>query len=147
MDKDDKKYWIVVASKDHVKIAEAGGFIQANHGKRAPMKKLNKGDQVICYSSKKTLGESTPYQKFTAIGVITDDEPYIGIMQGGNFKPYRRNVAFHECKEADIKPLISSLSFIKNKAKWGFPFMRGFFEIPASDFQCIANNMLNEKRQ
>lgn len=147
MDRDDKKYWIVVASKDHIQHGIAGGFIQANHGKKSPMKRLSKGDRIICYSSKQTFGENMPYQKFTAIGEIKDEEPYIGSMYGGHFKPFRRNVKFYECEEVDIKPLIPSLSFIKNKAKWGYPFMRGFFEIPKRDFQIIANEMLDEKRQ
>lgn len=35
----DTKYWILVASREHVLKGESGGFIQVCHGKCAPLKK------------------------------------------------------------------------------------------------------------
>jgi predicted RNA-binding protein len=136
------KYWIIVASKDHVNIGVNGGFAQANHGKQAPMKKLTKGDKIIFYSSKEKLGDEKPYQKFTAIGQVIDDEEYVGFMSDNNFKPYRRNIEFYKSNESDIKPLIEKLEFIPNKSKWGFPFRFGFFEISENDFNLIKNSMI-----
>lgn len=46
------KYWIIVASKDHVKNGVADGIAQACHGKSGPLNKMNKGDFVIYYSGK-----------------------------------------------------------------------------------------------
>lgn len=68
---------------------------------------------------------------------MTDDEPY-RVEMTPDFHPYRRNVEFLVIKEADIRPLISELSFIKDPTHWGFPFMRGLFEIPKEDFEKIA---------
>ena len=135
------RYWIVVAARNHVRRAVDQGFIQANHGKKAPMKRLRKGDFVLCYSSKLSYKESLPCQRFTAIGQVTDHEPYTGIMSGSGFEPFRRNVTFHSCQEADIKPLIAVLTFIKDPVKWGFPFRRGFFEISEKDFLLISEHM------
>jgi hypothetical protein len=46
------KYWIIVASKDHLQRGLAGGFIQANHGKAAKLKRMSLGDWIIFYSPK-----------------------------------------------------------------------------------------------
>ncbi len=46
------KYWIIVASKDHLQRGLTGGFIQANHGKAASLKRMHQGDFVIFYSPK-----------------------------------------------------------------------------------------------
>jgi len=34
------RYWIGVASRDHVMQGKAGGFCQLGHGKAAPVKRL-----------------------------------------------------------------------------------------------------------
>ena len=51
----ERKYWITVVSKDHLQRGIAGGFMQANHGKEAPLKKMKEGDWVIFYSPKHTM--------------------------------------------------------------------------------------------
>ena len=38
------RYWIGVASRDHVMKGVAGGFCQLGHGKSAPVKRLAPGD-------------------------------------------------------------------------------------------------------
>lgn len=136
------KYWLIVASKDHVTKGMEGGFCQANHGKAANLKRMKKDDGVVFYSSKENFDDKTSYQKFTAIGKIKDDELYQGIMTA-SFEPFRRNVEFFESEEADIRPLIEQLSFIEDKKRWGFKFRFGFFEISKADFEIIAKEMLN----
>lgn len=43
--------------------------------------------------------------------------------------------------EVDIAPLIPALTFLPDKRRWGFPFRRGHFEIPAADMTRIAAAM------
>ena len=43
--------------------------------------------------------------------------------------------------EAPIKPLIESLSFIKNKTHWGSAFRFGYVKVPAEDCRLIAAAM------
>jgi EVE domain len=52
---EDFKYWIVVASKEHVKEGVQAGFMQACHGKASRLKRLQEKDWVIYYSPKKYL--------------------------------------------------------------------------------------------
>ena len=142
------RYWIIVASRDHVQRGvrgdEGGSFAQANHGKAAPLKRLRAGDWVIYYSSRAEAEKDTPLQTFTAIGTVKDDEVYAGEMSrnAGDFKPARRRIDFRACEEVPIRPLIDQLSFIADKAHWGAPFRFGMLEIPRADFERIAGQML-----
>ncbi len=136
-----KKFWIGVASKEHVENGVKLGICQFCHGKASPAKRLKRGDFVIYYSSKKTMAGKELYQKFTAIGVVQDDESYQVEMEGG-FKPFRRNIKYFDSIHLDIRPLIPDLTFIKNKNSWGYVFRYGFLEIDKESFELIANGML-----
>ena len=135
------RFWIIVASRDHVQAGVRGGFAQANHGKSSPLKRLHAGDGIVYYSSKETYGEDTKCQKFTAIGTVKDDEVYAGVMSD-TFHPARRNIDFKPCEEVSILPLIDQLSFIHDKKHWGAPFRFGILQIPREDFELIATKML-----
>lgn len=134
------RYWIGVASREHVRMGVRGGFAQFSHGKPGPAKRLSKGDWVIYYSGKEKYGQPQPCQRFTAIGRVADSAP-VQVEQRGGFKPWRRNVVYRKAAEADIHPLIDQLSFIKDKARWGAAFRFGFLEIGAADFAQIARRM------
>ncbi len=137
----ETKYWIIVASKDHVKKGIAEGIAQACHGKATPLRKMEKGDFVIYYSGKQSFGKPEKCQEFTAIGEVEDDEVY-SFQMTKDFCPFRRNITFFESKDISILPFIDRLEFIKNKQKWGYPFRFGFFEVNKHDFDLISNQML-----
>lgn len=137
----ETKYWVIVASKDHVKSGIEQGIAQACHGKVAPLKRMQKGDFVIFYSGKKTLGKPESCQEFTAIGQVKDDQVY-QFQMTEDFCPSRRNIEFLKSKDTSILPLINDLNFIQNKKSWGYPFRFGFFEIDKHDFNLISYQML-----
>lgn len=141
MTKTHRKYWIGVASKDHVENGVKLGICQFCHGKSGPAKRLSQGDFVIYYSSKHRMDGADPYQKFTAIGIVQDEIPYQVEMEN-NFKPFRRNIEYLKAQHVDIKPLIPLLPFIKNKRAWGSVFRFGFLEIDQESFEIIAHEML-----
>lgn len=143
---ESQKYWIVVASKDHVQRGVSGGFMQANHGKQGPLKRIKPNDWVILYSPKQVLERDEKCQAFTAIGQVSDDAIY-QVALPENFMPFRRNVTFYPSREASILPLIDNLEFIPNKKSWGYPFRFGFFEIGKHDFDLIRKNMLDEDHE
>ncbi|MEO6131587.1 MAG: EVE domain-containing protein [Saprospiraceae bacterium] len=134
------KYFLIGASRDHVLKGVKGGFGQAGHGRKDLMSRPSKGDWIVYYSAKDKFEKGRPLQKFTAIGQITDEEPYQP-SANSEFKPYRRNVDFKKSGEADIRPLLEQLAFIKNKKKWGFYLMSGFVELTKDDFDVIRNAM------
>jgi len=138
------RYWVGVASREHVRVGVKGGFAQFSHGKLGPAKRLSKGDWVIYYSGKAKYDESKLCQKFVAIGQVVDAEPR-QVEQAPGFTPWRRKIRYRKAVEIDIHPLIDQLSFIKNKSRWGAAFRFGFLEIGESDFTTIARRMLTRE--
>lgn len=134
------RYWIGVASHEHVQRGVQGGFAQVCHGKIGTLKYMSEGDWIIYYSPTFSFGGKDACRRFTAIGTIDSGDPYTFEMSE-NFIPWRRNVSFLKSKEVLIEPLLEDLNFIKDKKKWGFPFRRGSFEIPNKDFELIAKRM------
>jgi hypothetical protein len=134
------RYWIGVASHEHVQIGIKGGFAQVCHGKIGTLKYMSHGDWLIYYSPTYSFGGKDPCRRFTAIGTVDSGDPYTFEMSE-DFIPWRRNVTFLKMKEAPIEPLLENLTFIKDKKKWGFPFRRGSFEIYLNDFELIAKSM------
>jgi predicted RNA-binding protein len=139
-DEHPQRYWIVVASKDHVDLGKTLGVVQANHGKASGLRRMSAGDYVIFYSSKTDFEKKDPYKKFTAVAKVKEGDVYKGHMSSGS-EPYRRDVEFIPSGEADIIPLIPRLTFIRKKESWGFVFRFGLFEIPREDFETITRDM------
>lgn len=137
------RYWIVVASRDHAKTGEHGGFVQACHGKKGPISRMNAGDWMVMYSPKVHFNAREPCQALTAIGRLKGTNVYRHDM-GNGFVPHRRDVDFQPCREVPIRPLIDDLEFISNKRHWGAAFRFGLREIPETDFQLIAIRMLGQ---
>jgi EVE domain len=134
------RYWIGVASKDHVMRGIEGGFCQLCHGKSNPLKRLAPNDWIIYYSPRTAINSGDTIQAFTAIGRILKGEPYLFDM-GNGFIPHRRDVEFMAAQEVPIRPLIEKLAFIKNKKSWGYAFRFGLIEVLEPDFLQIAAAM------
>jgi hypothetical protein len=134
------RYWIGVASLEHVLKGKDGGFAQVCHGKPGPLKTMKGDDWIIYYSPTIQFGGKAPCRSFTAIGKICAEDPYAFAMSE-DFIPWRRNVNFLPSKQTPIEPLLEQLTFIKDKKKWGFPFRRGCFEITEKDFLLISRHM------
>ncbi len=134
------RYWIAVASANHVARGRAGGFMQVNHGKLAPLKRIKAGDIVAYYSPTAELGSKEPLRAFTALGAVKEGEPYQGEM-GGGFTPFRRDVKWGQSESAAIVPLLDRLSFTKGRKSWGYAFRFGLFEAEEADMKTIAAAM------
>ena len=134
------KYWINTISQDHVMVGKESGFVQAGHGKEAPLKKLQPGDYMIFYSPKTSLQNGKPVHAFTAVAKIKQGDVY-QVVVNENFQPYRRDAVYEQCQEVSIKPLVEQLEFIKNKKHWGLRFRSGLFEIDSHDFELIYRLM------
>jgi predicted RNA-binding protein len=133
-------YWIGVVSRSHAQVGAKGGFIQLNHGKKAPLQRFHAGDYLVIYSPRTSYPDGDVLQSFTAIGTVISGEIYQYEMSS-DFKPYRVDIRFFECMETNIKPLISQLTFIKNKEHWGAAFRFGQLKISETDFALISRAM------
>jgi hypothetical protein len=134
------RYWIGVASHEHVQRGVKEGFTQICHGKLGNLKHMSEGDWVIYYSPTYSFGGKDVCRCFTAIGTINEGEPYLFEMSE-DFTPWRRDVTFLQSRQVPIEPLLEKMSFIKDKKNWGIPFRSGSFEILHKDFELIAKNM------
>jgi len=133
--------WIAVASAEHVRIGRCGSFMQVNHGKLAPLNRIHPGDRVVYYSPSEVLRKPDGLQSFTAIGVVSDKEPYQASMHGGKFHPYRRDVEWFKAQETPIRPLLDHLEFTQGKQNWGYQMRFGLFKISRQDMDLIAKTM------
>src|SRR5262245_6690412 len=114
-------HWIAVASAEHVRRGVAGGFMQVCHGKAGPLKRIEPGDGVACYSPSDSFGGKDRLQAFTAIGRVRAGEPYLFDM-GNGFRPFRRDVAWERATPAPIHPLLDALEFTAGRPNWGYQF-------------------------
>ena len=137
------RYWVGVASQDHVARGVAGGFCQLGHGKAAPLKRMSPGDWIVYYSPKVRLDGAALCQQFTAIGEIVGNDVYVFEM-ALSFAPYRRDVRFLDARAAPIRPLVERLSFIRDPKRWGYAFRFGHLEMSREDFELIALQMLGK---
>ena len=137
------RYWVGVASQDHVACGVAGGFCQLGHGKAAPLKRMSPGDWIVYYSPKMRLDGAELCQQFTAIGEIVWRDVYVFEM-ALSFAPYRRDVRFLDARAAPIRPLVKRLSFIRDPKRWGYAFRFGHLEMSREDFELSALQMLGK---
>jgi hypothetical protein len=131
-----QRYWIVVASREHVMLGVEGGFMQANHGKRAGLARMHAGDGIVYYSPKVSFGKNEPLHAFTAIGTVADEE-IVQVEMTPDFVPFRRKVDYGYTGKIKIEQLVADLGFIRNKKSWGYIFRFGLVEVPQEDFTRI----------
>jgi predicted RNA-binding protein len=131
----NQKCFLLTASKDHLDIGKQSLFIQQKHPHR--IEKIRSGDYVVLYAGKARHGEKQAYQKIVSVCQATDDKYDRLPRSDGSGFFYRKKVCYLPFDEIDIRSLIPNLSFIKNKARWGFYFMSGFSEIGMDDLQKI----------
>lgn len=134
------KFFVAVASADHVARGRQGGFMQACHGKRGPLARMTAGDRILYYSPSTRMGSGVPLQAFTAAGRVRQGQPYAFDM-GGGFVPYRRDIDWLETAPAPIRPLLEHLDFTRGKVHWGQGFRYGFFAISEHDHDLILSAM------
>lgn len=132
------RYWVAVASAEHARRGRAG-FMQVNHGKAAPLRRICSGDGVVYYSPTETLGGKDRLRAFTLIGRVRAGDIYPGEM--GGWTAYRRDVDYYQSHQAPIAPLLDQLEFTRGKTNWGYQMRFGLFEISAHDYGVIAAAM------
>lgn len=137
--------WLAVASADHVAIGRRGGFMQVNHGKAAPLRRIQPGDRVVYYSPSQRYSpshaarEKDRLQAFTAVGTVRQGEPYRAEMSEG-FLPWRRDVAWHAGGQVLLSELRQALA-ITRTPNWGYRLRQGLVEIGEADMTIIAEAM------
>jgi hypothetical protein len=121
------------------------GFMQVSHGKVSPLRRIQPGDRVVYYSPNHRYSpsharrEKDRLQAFTAIGTVKTGEPYRAEMDAG-FRPFRRDVAWHDAAPAPLVDLQDRLVFTRER-NWGYRLRQGLVEISPDDMTTIAEAM------
>lgn len=131
--------WLGVVSAAHVRRAQVLGIAQINHGKRAGLARMHAGDVLIYYSPVENMGDREPLRAFTAYGVVADDE--IWQADEGDFKPFRRRIAYEATNPAPLAELRARLQ-LTSLPNWGYQLRRGIVPIDDADAAAIRAEML-----
>ena len=134
------KYWIGVAHRKQALSAKSAGFVALSHGKKSAVSKLSAGDGVIYYAPK-TDFEGDAVQGVITLATITGTEIYERNMPDTDFRPWVIDATDEEVSEIPIRPILESLSFVKDIRYWGMAFRRSQFEISEPDFHVLATAM------
>lgn len=127
------RYWVGVASKEHVDRGVAGGFAQVCHGKKEPLKRMQRGDILIYYAPTIRFGGKEKCRQFVALGRVVGDVYQVEMTP--DFHPYRIDVAYYPCKAVSLHDVKESLTFPM------VYFRRGLFPIDLVDCNSIVNAM------
>src|ERR1700733_8384619 len=134
------RFWVGVASREHVLAAVCGAFCQLNHGKETPVRRLQIGDSIVFYSPRERMDIGESLQAFTAAGRIVDEVPY-QVEQSKNFRPFRRKTEYFKSKGTSSLPLLEELSFTKGRSNWGAALRMGILQMKREDYMKIAISM------
>ncbi len=135
----------MIAAAEHVALGLSGSFVQVCHGKQPPLRRLQPGDRVVCYSPNRRYSASHAsrakdrLQAFTALGTVSGGAPYRADM-GAGFHPWRRDVAWHDAEPTPIAALHGVLAITREK-NWGYRLRQGLVELSDADMTAIAEAM------
>jgi hypothetical protein len=127
----EQRHWVIVASRDHARRGATGGFIMANHGKRAPLQRMSRGDGLLVYSPTTTFPRGEPLRAVTFVGEVTGAEPEPSEVIAGGFRRAARLREIEPVPLADIRDHlpVSRIRF-------------GSFEIDAADAAAILGHVV-----
>jgi hypothetical protein len=116
------KTWVIVVSLDHARRGVATGFIMANHGKRAPLARMQEGDRIVVYSPTTAFPKGSPLRAVTIIGTVSGSETEPSdVIPGG----YRLRADLYEIEPLPLDRIRDCLP--TNRLRFGC------FELPAAD--------------
>jgi hypothetical protein len=132
--------WIAAIAQQEALLGVAGGYAEVGYGKAGPLERMRAGDGFAVYSPRATWPDGELLQAFTAIGRVRTGTVYRAEVGAGP-GPFRIAIEYFPAAPAPIRPLIDTLSFIRNKAHWGAVFRFGFIKVPPEDFARLTDAM------
>lgn len=121
-----RRHWVIVASRDHARRGVDGGFVMANHGKRAPLARMSVGDGIFIYSPRTTHPSGEALRAITIVGEVTGDEPEPSeVIEGG----FRRAAHLREIEPLPLEEIREHLPVSRIRF--------GFFELDAVQAEAV----------
>ncbi|HZQ63123.1 MAG TPA: EVE domain-containing protein [Casimicrobiaceae bacterium] len=131
------QYWIAVVAQDRAARARDGGYAELTHGRAGILELMRTGDGFVTYSPRASDARGNPVQAFTSLGYVRDGVLYRANVPDGS-SAFRVAIDYVPGNAAPIRPLIESLTFIRNPQHWGAAFRFGALRIGSADFARIA---------
>jgi hypothetical protein len=129
----DRRHWVIVASRDHARRGARDGFIMANHGKKAPLQRMSRGDGLLVYSPTTTFPRGEPLRAVTFVGEVTGDEPEPSEVIAGGF---RRAASLREVEPVPLSAIRDQLPVSRIRF--------GSFEIDAADAEAVLSLVVEQ---
>jgi len=127
----EQRHWVIVASRDHARRGARDGFIMANHGKKAPLQRMSRGDGLLVYSPTTTFPRGEPLRAVTFVGEVTGAEPEPSeVIAGG----CRRAASLREVEPVPLADIRDHLPVSRIRF--------GSFEIDATDAEAILGRVV-----
>ena len=125
------RHWVIVVSREHARRGVEGGFIMANHGKKAPLARMSRGDCILVYSPTTTFPQGEPLRAVTFVGEVTGESPEPSDVIPGGFRRAADLLEVEPVPLADIRDHLpaSRIRF-------------GCFEIDAADADAIRERVV-----
>lgn len=121
-----ERCWVIVASLDHARRGVEAGFVMANHGKLAPLRRMQAGDRLLVYSPRTTSPNGEPFQAIAIVGAVTGAEPEPSdVIEGG----YRRRADLREIPPIPLAEIRDHLPTTMLRF--------GCFELPPADAAAV----------
>ena len=130
-----QRHWVIVASLEHARRGVTGGFVMANHGKRAPLARMSVGDGVFIYSPTTTYPRGEPLRAVTIVGEVTGDEPEPSEVIPGGF---RRAARVREIEPLPLEEIREHLPVSRIRF--------GLFELDPTDAEAIWTLVARRRR-
>jgi EVE domain len=121
-----RRTWVIVVSLDHARRGVSGGFVMANHGKRAPVSRMSRGDGILIYSPTTKYPDGVPLRAITIVGQVTSDAPEPSDVITGGF---RRAASLNEIEPLPLEKIREHLPVSRIRF--------GFFELDPPDAAAI----------
>jgi hypothetical protein len=129
----EQRHWVIVASRDHARRGARDGFIMANHGKKAPLQRMSRGDGLLVYSPTTTFPRGEPLRAVTFVGEVTGDEPEPSEVIAGGF---RRAASLREVEPVPLSAIRDQLPVSRIRF--------GSFEIDAADAEAVLSLVVEQ---
>lgn len=139
-----ERAWLGVVSAAHVRIGVGQGFAQVQHGRRAGLDRVRRGDGFVYYSPVEVLGGRVPLREFTALGVVGDDASFRAeqvMAPGSSSRPFRRRVDYEPVRPVALAEVRDRL-VLTASPNWGYQLRRGLVPLDPRDFALLADLMV-----
>jgi hypothetical protein len=121
-----RRHWVLVASREHARRGLRDGFVMANHGKRAPLARMSRGDGLLVYSPTTAYPHGEPLRAITVVGEVAGDEPEPSdVIEGG----FRRAASLREIEPLPLQDVRDHLPVSRLRF--------GFFELEAEAAEAV----------